>query len=240
MSIGEGNDAPTWRPTVDRRPEQLPRGRHGLDPEVVANSQRSRVLAAMIEVVGRDGFTAARITEVISRAGISRKAFYEHFDDKEQCFVAAYEQAITPLLTIALRAAQSQDAYADRARAALAALLNALAANPAAARVCFVEVLAAGPKAVQRRNEIVREFVREFSASTPGVPGAPSELPEVALLTLVGGLSEVLYQTIAGGDVDALPDLLPKLMYSAVLPVFGFEAAERELARSPRGGSPAG
>lgn len=199
----------------------------------MAESQRSRILAAMVEVVGRDGFTGARITEVISRAGISRKAFYEHFDDKESCFVVAYEQSIAPLLTLALRAADSQDAYADRARAALAALLSALAHDPAVARVCFVEVLAAGPQAVSKRNEVMRGFVREFTARSPLVD---EHVPEVAMLTLIGGLTEVLYQTIAAGETETLPDLLPQLMYSAVLPIVGFEAAEREIARGDRSG----
>lgn len=188
----------------------------------------------MTEVAGTEGFTATRITEVISRAAVSRKAFYEHFDDKEQCFVAAYEQAITPFFTLALRAAESQDAYADRVRAAMAALLSALASDPVSARVAFVEVLAAGPAAVARRNQAMRDFVQAFRDA---LPDRGRDISEVTMLSLLGGITEVIYQTVSAGQTETLPDLLPELMYSAVLPVVGAAAAEREISRR-RSGDP--
>jgi AcrR family transcriptional regulator len=225
---------PARRAAVRRRPDQLPGGRHGLDRETVAASQRSRILNAMVQTAGQEGYSAARIAEVIARAGVSRKAFYEHFEDKEECFVAAYEHALNPLLNLTLQAFESQDGWANRLRAGLAALLNALAQDPAVARVCFVEVMAAGPKAVVRRNQAMRALTEVF-ATTGSEDSDARELPPVALLSLVGGLAEILYQEIAAGATAELPDLIPDLMYTAVLPILGPEAAERELERGRRG-----
>jgi AcrR family transcriptional regulator len=232
---GESNrQSPGRRTTVRRRPDQLPGGRHGLDRATVAASQRNRILNAMVQTAGQEGYGTARIAEVIAHAGVSRKAFYEHFEDKEDCFVAAYEHALNPLLNLTLQAFESQDGWANRLRAALAALLNALAQDPPVARVCFVEVMAAGPKAVARRNQAMRSLA-EVCASTGSQDDEARELPPVALLGLVGGLAEILYQEIFAGATAELPDLIPDLMYTAVLPILGPAAAERELKRGRRG-----
>lgn len=220
---------------MNRRPDQLPGGRHGLDRETVAASQRNRILNAMVQTAGQEGYSAARIAEVIARAGVSRKAFYEHFEDKEDCFVAAYEHALDPLLNLTLQAFESQDGWANKLRAGLAALLNALAQDPAVARVCFVEVMAAGPKAVVRRNQAMRALTEVFADTAGSEDDEARELPQVALLSLVGGLAEILYQEISAGSTAELPDLLPDLMYTAVLPILGPEAAERELERGRKG-----
>src|ERR671918_46522 len=109
-------DGGARRPSTRRRPDQLPGGRHGLSPEQVAASQRSRVLTAMTESVGRHGYHEARVTDVIARAGVSRKTFYEHFGDKEDCFFAAYEQSVGRLLTVTMEAFETQDVWVDRLR----------------------------------------------------------------------------------------------------------------------------
>ena len=81
-----------------RRADQLPGGRHGLSREAVAESQRERLLAAMTVAVGRRGYRDAHITEVVDRAGVSRRTFYEHFGGgKEECFAAAYQRSIDML-----------------------------------------------------------------------------------------------------------------------------------------------
>src|ERR1044072_9485639 len=76
--------------TAGTQLEQLPRGRHGLSPEAVTESQRGRILTAMVEVTAERGYADCRIADVIAYAGGSRKTFYELFSDKEDCFLAAY------------------------------------------------------------------------------------------------------------------------------------------------------
>ncbi|HEY6779535.1 MAG TPA: helix-turn-helix domain-containing protein, partial [Thermoleophilaceae bacterium] len=206
----------------------LPPGRHGFSDDEVAESQRGRLLAAMIEIVGRDGYHATSVTDVTARAGVSRKAFYDRFGDKEQCFIAAYEDALEKLLALALEAFETQDAWADRLRAGLSALLHALAREPEVARVCFVEVMAAGPRAVAARNTAMRDFSQLFD---PGRSDRELALPDAVALSMVGALSEVLYREIAEDRTAELPASLAELMYTVVLPVLGSEAAERELER---------
>jgi AcrR family transcriptional regulator len=220
-----------------RRADQLPGGRHGLAPEVVAESQRVRLLRAMTDTVGRRGYRDAHITEVVDRAGVSRRTFYEQFDGEEECFAAAYELSLDWLIEQTLDAYGSQDDWADGLRAALAALLGALAHKPAVARVCFVEILAAGPHAVRRRDEAMRRFLPLFE-------NAPTEVPrtlrifESLGMGRVADLGEVLHREIAAGRTKELPELLPELSYLMVLPFLGPEVAASELER-PASGSEA-
>ncbi|HEX2160625.1 MAG TPA: helix-turn-helix domain-containing protein [Thermoleophilaceae bacterium] len=215
-----------------RRPDQLPRGRHGLSPDEVATSQRNRILDAMKALAGERGYHESSIADVIARAGVTRKAFYRLFDDKEQCFIQAYERDLARLLTLTLEAFETQDAWADRVRAALSALLHALARDPAAARLCFIEVLAAGPRAVAARNEAMRGFTILFDT---GRLEDDRARPPALALNMVGGMSEIVHREIAAGRTANLPAVLPDLMYTAVLPILGPEAAERELGRGYRG-----
>src|SRR3954464_7125153 len=130
------------------RSPALPRGRHAAPREVVRNSQRGRMLAAMASAVGEKGYGAVAVADVIARAGVSRKTFYEHFDNKEECFLAAYAAGVEPWLDAidaAIRAAAAGDPLAI-ARAGTARYLETLAANPAFARTFLIEVLAAGPR----------------------------------------------------------------------------------------------
>ncbi|NLT06378.1 MAG: TetR/AcrR family transcriptional regulator [Solirubrobacterales bacterium] len=211
-----------------RRPDQLPRGRHGLSPAEVAASQRGRILDAMKSAAGDLGYHDASVAEVIKRAGVTRKAFYKLFDDKEQCFIQAYERDLARLLTLTLEAFETQDAWADRLRAALSALLHALGRDPAAARLCFIEVMTAGPRAIAARNEAMRGFTLIFDA---GRLEDDRARPPALALNMVGGMSEIVHREIAAGRAEDLPRVLPDLMYTAVLPILGPDAAERELER---------
>ena len=165
---------------------------------------------------------------MIERAGITRKAFYKRFEDKEQCFIAAYERELARLLTLTLEAFETQDEWADRVRAALSALLHALARDPTAARLCFIEVMTAGPDAIAARNEAMRGFTIIFDT---GRLEDDRERPAALALNMVGGMSEIVHREVAAGKSEDLPGILPDLMYTAVLPILGPEAAERELER---------
>jgi AcrR family transcriptional regulator len=231
---GEGaTPAGPRRKLPPRRPDQLPRGRHGLSDAEVEASQRTRILDAMKALAGENGYHEASIADVIKRAGVTRKAFYRLFEDKEHCFIQAYERDLARLLTLTLEAFETQDAWVDRVRAALSALLHALARDPAAARLCFIEVMTAGPRAIAARNEAMRGFTIVFDT---GRLEDDRARPPALALNMVGGMSEIVHREIAAGRAENLPDVLPDLMYTAVLPMLGPETAERELERDyPRG-----
>ncbi|HET7418638.1 MAG TPA: TetR/AcrR family transcriptional regulator [Solirubrobacterales bacterium] len=202
--------------------------------EAVTESQRNRIHKAMIEVVSDRGYPETRVVDVIGVAGVSRKTFYELFDSKEDCFLAAYDVLLDNLLNEATDAFEATPGtpWAERIRAALERLLGHLAAHPDEARFAIVEVLAAGPKALARRDAALRQFTGFLEA---GRSEASVELPGITSLSVAGGINELLYSEILHGAVGRLPGRLPDLMFWITLPFLGAEAAarERERARAP-------
>jgi len=208
------------------RPDQIRGGNHGLTPEQVASSQRERVLAAMRELVAGRGYQDVPVTEVIRHAGVSRKTFYELWSGKEECFVAVYEREMKRLLAPTLQAFEGSEPWTDRLRTALGVLLGALAADGAAARICFVEVLAAGPLALERRRAALTGldplFASPDSASAGGATGDSDAAagPRSRALTAgaVGYLAETLHREVAAGRIEQLPALRSDLMRTLTLP----------------------
>jgi AcrR family transcriptional regulator len=196
----------------------------------VAESQRDRLLKAMTISAGRRGYRDAHITEVVHRAGVSRRTFYEQFEGKEECFAAAYTRAMERLTMRTLAAFELEEEWVDGLRAGLGALLTDLSKHPEAAHVCFVEILAAGPAAAARRDEALRGFLFLFE-SAPTEVSRSLRIFEALGMGRVADLSEVLHRELTAGRVAELPELLPELMYMMVLPFMGPEAAAAELER---------
>ncbi len=195
-------------------------------------SQRNRIHRAMIEVVSQRGYPETRVVDVIGVAGVSRKTFYELFESKEDCFLAAYDVLLGNLHEDATNAfeAQSGGPWSERAGAALEELLKHLSEHPDEARFAIVEVLAAGPKAMARRDAALRQFTAFIEA---GRSETSVELPGITSLAIAGGIHELLCSEILHGAVARLPSRLPDLMFWIALPFLGAEgaAAERERAR---------
>jgi AcrR family transcriptional regulator len=198
----------------------------------VTESQRSRIHQAMIEVVSDRGYPETRVVDVIGVAGVSRKTFYELFDSKEDCFLAAYDVLLDNLLGEATDAFEAQPGspWAERVAAGLAALLEHLSKHPAEARFAIVEVLAAGPKALSRRDAALRQFTGFLES---GRSETSVELPGITSIAVAGGVNELLYSEILHGAASRLPSRLPDLMFWVTLPYLGADgaAAERERAR---------
>jgi AcrR family transcriptional regulator len=222
----------TTRP-VHPPPEQLPHGRHGLDPAFVVANQRDRILAAMAQEVADKGYTEVATGDVIARAGVSRKTFYELFRDKADCFLAAYDSAITRLMAhVAGVFERMPEPSPARTRAVLAAVLERLAAEPTFARLCIVEASAAGPEAIKRYTDAMNAFVplldqiesypaaKRYSAAHPQ-PGP------VERRALVGGIVWVAYTHIVAGETERLPDLLPELTHFLLTPFIGDKQAAK-------------
>ena len=142
--------------------EQLPRGRHRLDRKEVVSSQRRRLLVAMSEAVAERGYAKTSVAEVLKRARVSRETFYEHFQNKEHCFNAAYDGAASRLaaeIGAGLTASSEGRDVAKRLNDLLRRYLTTLEGEPALARTFLVEVYAAGPAALERRVEVQSRFV---------------------------------------------------------------------------------
>lgn len=197
----------------------------------MTESQRNRIHQAMIEVVSQRGYPETRVVDVIGVAGVSRKTFYELFDSKEDCFLAAYDVLLGNLLGEAGDAfeAKSGASWAERIAAALEALLEHLAKHPAEARFAIVEVLAAGPKALARRDAALRQFTGFLDR---GRSETSVELPGITSLSIAGGINELLYSEILHGAATRLPSRLPDLMFWVALPFLGAEGASAERERT--------
>ena len=198
---------------ADRR---LPRGRHGIPRETVVRAQRDRILTAMADAMSDSGYVGTSVAVVIKRAGVSRETFYEQFRSKEDCFEAAYEQAVELLLARiqkSLRLLPVDPGTAGRepvsasGTAPIAALLDAyldgLAAEPAHARLFLIEVYAAGPKAIARRTELQESFISLVAR----ILDARTESQRFACRTMVAALSALVTTHIAADDLDGLRSL---------------------------------
>ncbi len=202
----------------------LPSGRHGLPREEVIRSQRIRLLRAAIEVAGSKGYAAMTVSAVIARASVSRKTFYEQFADREDCFLAAYDQVVERALHGAHAAFALDAPWSAKLRDALVWALDALAAHPHEARVAFVEVLAAGPRALERRDRFVEQLaplIAEGVAAAPHDAAVPPSTPSAVL----GAWSELIGAHVRRGAATELPELLPDMLYCALAPLLGPVAA---------------
>jgi len=205
-------------------PRVLPRGPHGLAREVVQASQRARMLDAMAEAVAEKGYGAVSVADVIARAGVSRKTFYEHFRDKLDCFLAAYEMGVEVLLETVRRAGDGARDPLAVTRARIRAYLQTLAAEPAFARTFLIEVSAAGPAAIERRRAVHRQFAALARELVESVAGAP-ELPDELYLAAVGATSEVVSAWVVEGRTERLPELEDVLFHLQVSLLSGPRAA---------------
>jgi AcrR family transcriptional regulator len=208
-----------------RESHQLPPGRHGLSRSFVIQNQRERMLAAVADVASAASYGEMSVEDIIVTAGVSRRTFYEHFKNKEDAFIAAYEEAAGRLLAAVRAGYESREGFADRVRAGIEMFLMLLAADPAFARMCIVEVMAAGPEAVQRRNEAMQAFAMMFEENARAFLEEPPP-SQLAAETIVGGIYEVIYTRIQRGEIRQLPELAPDLARSALMHYFGPEGAE--------------
>jgi AcrR family transcriptional regulator len=225
--------------TSGRAPHQLPSGRHGLPRAFVVSNQRDRILDAVMIVVAERGYAAMRIEDVIAVAGVSRRTFYDHFDNKEDAFLAAYDLVVAQLTAAVSSAFATGDAWSSRVARGLGVFLQLLASEPVLARVCIVEVLAAGPNALARRAASLSRF-RVFIAPPEQERPASLAVTPLAAETVIGGVYEVIYSRVVEHRTHELPSLLPELLHAVLLPFVGPDVAAAEYARArARAGTPA-
>jgi AcrR family transcriptional regulator len=210
----------------------LPRGRHSLSRQEVTASQRGRIIQSMVEAVSERGYRETRVVDVVEGAGVSRATFYDLFDDLEDCFLASYD-AVSAQLLEATSAAFNERAdapWAERIRNGMKALLDSLASRPEEAKFAIVEVLAAGPNALVRRDAVLRRFTELVDA---GRAQSSIELPGITAVAVVGGIQELLYSEVIHGATAQLSARLPDITYWITQPYLGSEAAaaERDRAR---------
>ena len=197
----------------------------------MARNQRERILAAVAQVASTRGYGAMSVQDIVREAGVSRRTFYEQFKNKDHAFLAAYDEASGRLMTTIRSGIDAEQTFEDKISAGFRAFLELLAASPAFAKMCIVEVLAAGPEAISRRAKTMEDFTEIFEVAAQQTLVKENPPSPLIAETIVGGVYETVYRRIARGETDELPKLLPDLTESALLPYVGEAraAAQRRL-----------
>jgi len=199
----------------------------GSDPPGAAalerRTQRGRLLDGMAQTVARRGYAATPVAEVLKAAGVSRRTFYEQFADKEDCFLAAYDAIVALCTERLVTGYHAGDRWEDGIAGAYDALLRTLAAEPSFAHLGVVEVLAAGPRALARRERTLRRFARFIDFTRERADAAVPPPPLVGQ-AIVGGIHELVYAQIVRGETAALPRLTSELLHYTFM-LLGVRAA---------------
>jgi AcrR family transcriptional regulator len=208
--------------------DRLPRGRHGLSPEFVAQNQRERLISGLIQALYEVGYQKTTVSLIGQRAAVSKSDFYKHFESKDDCFIAAYDEAIDRIRSCVVAACErsGNEEWARRVQAALEALLGLLSAEPALASIALVEGLRAGRDVYDRYQAAVESFVEYLRAGAPLTP-AGGETPAATDEAVVGGIASMLGRRVVAGDATKLNELFPEILEFTLAAYLGAEEARR-------------
>lgn len=187
------------------------------------DNQRQRIIDAMIDSCAEKTYAATTISDIVARARISRTTFYKQFDDKRACFDAAISYCIEQLQEVAASAHDREDAPADAVRKGTTAVIEALAERPGLAQLLTGDAIAVDPRVIECYRKATIPALEGLWSRSDGAVRTYSD-PRLA-----SGKAQVLIlNQIAIGEADRLPELLPELVYLAVSPFGGHEAALRQ------------
>lgn len=188
--------------------------------------KRQRILRGMLLSVGTHGYERTTVQDAITNAGLYRQAFYDNFEDKQGCYLQAIDAGAAWIELAMRQAAAGEATWRGRLRGALGGLLTYLDEQPEIGRALIVEVHAAGPAAVEKRTEAM-----ERAAAMMDLAREESEdaAPAISAEAVVAGILAVLHTRLAARQEEGFAQLLPELMYLAVLPYFGAEVAAAEM-----------
>jgi AcrR family transcriptional regulator len=235
-----------------RRRRAAPGAGAGVGQERVSAIQRSRMLVALVEVAAERGVGQASVAHIVARAGVSRRTFYELFEDREDCFLAAFDHALGRAGEAVLPVYEAERGWRERMRAGLAALLRFLDEEPGLGGLLVVDSLSGGPGALERRAGVIAGLIAAVDAGR-GEGKAAAGSPSLAAEGVVGAVFSVLHARVLrlrvrgvagaregakgaaaarspGGEPPFLA-LLNQLMGIVVMPYLGTAATRRELAR---------
>ncbi len=206
--------------------ERLPRGRHGLSREFVAQNQRERLFAALIECLDERGYDETTVSAIGKLAGVSKSDFYKQFESKDACFLAAYDDAVERVRVQVLAECEEGGEWSARVLTALASLLDFLAAEPALTRLVLVEGLRAGKGVYDLYQGALQSFVPYLRDGAPA-PADGTPVPEASDEAVVGGIASLLSSRVLAGETERLAEFLPDVAEFALTPYLGAADARR-------------
>jgi AcrR family transcriptional regulator len=196
------------------------------------HSQRERILDAVANLTAARGYAELKTEDIAEHAAVSLKAFYEHFLDKEDAFLVAYELGHAKAYASAERAYLAAGDWQLGVRSGLAALFEFLAAEPSFAHLALVDALVATGRTAERANLGLDALARML---VPGLEQAPGESPRapVTIEAVAGGIFDLCLHYALQGRIEELPELVPSATYIALAPFLGSEEAARVASAQP-------
>jgi AcrR family transcriptional regulator len=211
--------------------ERLPRGPHRLGADAVAENQRRRMHGAMIEAVAANGYGRTSVKQVVTLAGVSRRAFYEQFSNKQECFLATLDLISDRVLTrIADSYRTSEGTLEERLRVALRGFAEIVSANPKGSRVMLVDAPSAGPAGWARLTQTLATLESRLAASFARAPDA-APLPGPVARAIVGGLRRATFVLLVEDRAEEMPAMAEHMLGWAM--VFKAEAPVPLASRTP-------
>jgi AcrR family transcriptional regulator/DNA-binding MarR family transcriptional regulator len=204
--------------------------RNDLDREQVVDIQRARILAGMLDVAAERGAGNVTVAHVVARSGVSRRTFYEIFEDREDCFLAAFDEAVGRIEAVVLPAYRRGAKWRERVRAGLTAMLELLDLEPGVGRFVIVETLGAGPQALERRQHALDRMASAIGEGSEEKERSQA-LPPLTAEGIAGGVLSIVHAHLVEGNPTPLVGLANPLMSMIVLPYLGPAAARKELER---------
>jgi AcrR family transcriptional regulator len=203
------------------RPGEAPRER-------VVEIQRSRLLAAALGAIEELGYPRVTVAHIASRARVSRRTFYQLFDHREDCLLAALESVVDTVRAELSEADLDGLSWRERVRTGLWTVLSFFEREPVLARVCVVQALRGGPRVLERREQVLGELARVVDGGRREGGSRGVECPPLTAEGLVGAGFSIVYGRLLRGEREPLTDLFGDLMGMIVLPYMGPGAARRE------------
>jgi len=203
---------------------RLPRGPHGLSRKVVVDHQRQRLLAGVAQAVSEHGYLAMNVEQVLVNAGVSRTTFYENFDNKRDCVIAAHEQAFSRLSSELVAACAREADWQAKLAAAVAAAIEFATRAPEEALLLVIDAVAADSILASRVMASNDFFVGLLRNGREECPGA-AELPELTERALIGAMTSIVGAKLMSGQADRLIELEPQLVQLMLMPYVGVEEA---------------
>ncbi|HWO16719.1 MAG TPA: TetR/AcrR family transcriptional regulator [Solirubrobacterales bacterium] len=212
--------------SISERLATLPPGRHLVPHDFVVQNQRERMLLATAELVAERGYRRTTIESIAKTARVALTTFYEHFESKEECFLAAFDENVDAAAEVFAELVDPELDWTEQISTGLEVFLEMVATETPRATLCLVESQAAGPAALARYQgmlERVAPKLREGRALNP----RSARLPEGLEVALAGGIAWLVHQRLVAGEVAEIKALLPEMLQIALTPYVGEVEAGR-------------
>jgi len=212
--------------SLSERLAKLPPGRHLIPRDFVSQNQRERMLLATAELVAERGYQKTTIELIAKTARVALVTFYEHFANKEECFLAAFDESVAAAGQVFTELVDPEQPWIEQISTGLEVFLEMVVAEQARAKLCIVESQAAGGEALARYQsmlELVAPKLREGREHNPRA----SRLPDGLEVAIVGGLVWLVHQRLIADELDDLKSLLPEMLQVTLTPYVGEVEAAR-------------